>query len=32
MLTGGTLLALASTLSFAVAESWSQRRTGAASQ
>jgi putative membrane protein len=27
MLTGGTLLGLASTLSFAVAESWAQRRT-----
>jgi putative membrane protein len=30
MLTGGTLLGLASTLSFAVVESWSERRTGAA--
>jgi putative membrane protein len=30
LLTGGTLLGLASTLSFAVAESWSQRRAGAA--
>jgi putative membrane protein len=28
MLTGGTLLALASTLSFAVAESWAERQTG----
>jgi putative membrane protein len=32
MLTGGTMLALASTLSFAVAESWSERRTGPASR
>jgi len=30
MLTGGTLLALASTLSFAVAESWSERKAEAA--
>ncbi|MFC7133172.1 MULTISPECIES: DUF373 family protein [Salinibaculum] len=30
MLTGGTLLGLASTLSFAVVESWSERRTDAA--
>jgi len=30
LLTGGTLLGLASTLSFAVAESWSDRRAGAA--
>ena len=29
---GGTMLALASTLSFAVAESWSERRTGPASR
>ncbi len=30
MLTGGTLLGLTSTLSFAVVESWAERRTGAA--